>query len=210
VKEHENIFQAVAAQRAALADTLEGLTPEQLATPSLCAGWSVHDVAAHLTLLWAVPLHRLVWRVTRARGSFPRAVGHLTREAAHQPIGQIVEGLRTNAHNRKHPPGMPSAPLTDVIVHGEDIRRPLGLPGEVPLPAVRVALDFVTSGRDRSTFMHRGRLQGLRLVATDQDWSWGKGDEIAGPSLPLLLGVMGRPVALDELHGSVGVLVARL
>lgn len=207
---HDEVFEAVAAERLALADMLEGLTPEQLALPSLCAGWSVQDIGAHLTFLWAVPFPSMAWRVMKARGSFAKAVHHLTKEMGRQPIADIVTSLRTNAHTRKHPPGVPPAPLTDVIVHGEDARIPLGITREVPLPAVRIALDFVTSGRDRGTFLPRGRLQGLRLVATDQDWAWGTGEEISGPSLPLLTGVMGRMPALQSLHGAVGVLQARV
>ncbi|MEQ1701413.1 MAG: maleylpyruvate isomerase family mycothiol-dependent enzyme [Ilumatobacteraceae bacterium] len=207
---HDEVFEAVAAERLALADMLEGLTPEQLSTPSLCAGWTVQEIGAHLTFLWTVSFPLMMWRVVKARGSFPRAVDRLTRERGHQPIDEIVAGLRANAHFRKHPPGVPQAPLTDAIVHGEDVRIPLGITREVPLPAVRIALDFVTSGRDRGTFLPRGRLQGLRLVATDQDWAWGKGEEISGPSLPLLTGVMGRTPALHALGGAVGVLQARV
>lgn len=206
----DEIFAAIAVERLALADLLEGLTPEQLATPSLCDGWTVQDIGAHLTFLWAVPFATMAWRITKARGSFAKAVFHLTKEMGQQPIEQIVAGLRANATNRKHPPGLPPAPLTDVIVHGEDVRVPLGIVREVPLPAVRIALDFVTSGRDRGTFLPRGRLQGLRLVATDQDWVWGKGEEISGPSQALLAGVMGRMPALQSLHGAVGVLQARV
>jgi len=207
---NSELIDAIAAERRAIADWLEGLTPEQLATPSLCEGWTVQDVAAHLTTLWSVSLPTMMWRIVQARGSFPKAVDRLTHELGQQPISTLVAGLRANATNAKHPPTVPSAPLTDAIVHGEDMRRPLGAVRDVPLPAVRTALEFVTSGRDRGTFVPRGRLRGLRLVATDQDWSSGEGDEIRGASLPLLLGALGRRVALPELTGAVEVLRGRL
>ena len=124
---HDEVFEAVAAERLALADMLEGLTPEQLATPSLCAGWSVQNIGAHLTFLWTVPFPSMMWRVIAARGSFPKAVDGLTKEWGRTSIAEIVAGLRAHAHHRKHPPGLPPAPLTDVIVHGEDARIPLGI-----------------------------------------------------------------------------------
>lgn len=206
----DHIFEAIAAERLALADLLDSLTPEQLATPSLCEGWSVHHVAAHLTFLWEVPGPTLVLRALRHRGSFSAAIDELTHQMSQQPIGRITGGLRSNATNRKHPPRMPMAPITDLIVHGEDIRRPLGVQHRVPGAAVRSALEFVASGRDRSTFLPRNRLGGLRLVATDLDWAWGEGAQISGPGLPLLLAVMGRPVALTQLHGATNVLAARI
>lgn len=197
----EKIAEAVAVERMALAELLESLTPEQAATPSLCHGWSVHHVAAHLTFLWQVSTPAFVWRVVKARGSFPRAVDVLTRELVKVPLHELAATLRANAHNPKHPPVGPAAPLTDVIVHGDDIRRPLGVRREVPADALRVALDFTTSGRDRGTFLPRKRLAGLRLVADDLDWSWGQGHEVRGPAQSLLLGAMGRRAALADLQG---------
>jgi len=208
--EQEQIAAAVAVEREALAGLLETLTPEQLETPSLCHGWSVHHVAAHLTFLWSISTPGFVWRVLRARGSFPRAVDVLTRELVRTPIHEIAASMRANAHNTKHPPIGLIAPLTDVIVHGYDIRRPLGVRREVPKDAVQASLEFVTSGRDRGTFLPRKRLQGLRLVAKDIEWSWGDGAEITGPGQSLLCAAMGRRPALEELDGAVPVLDARL
>ena len=208
--EQEQIAAAVAVEREALAGLLETLTPAQLETPSLCHGWTVHHVAAHLTFLWSVSTPAFMWRVLRARGSFPRAVDVLTTELVRRPIHEITASMRANAHNTKHPPVGLVAPLTDVIVHGDDIRRPLGIRRVVPHDAVRAALEFVTSGRDRGTFLPRKRLQGLRLVAEDMDWTWGDGAEITGPGQSLLMGAMGRRPALDDLHGAVPVLDARL
>ncbi len=208
---NSELIDAIAAERRAIADWLEGLTPEQLATPSLCEGWTVQDVAAHLTTLCSVSFPAMTWRIMKAGGSFPKAVDRLTHDLSRRrPTSALVAGLRANATNGKHPPTVPAAPLTDAIVHGEDMRRPLGAVRDVPLPAARTALEFVASGRDRGTFVPRGRLRGLRLVATDQDWASGEGDEIRGASLPLLLGALGRKVALPELTGAVNALQGRL
>ncbi len=205
----DDIFDAVAAERLAIADQLQSLSAEQLAAPSLCDGWSVHHVAAHLTMPWAVSAPTMAMRVLRAR-SISRAIDGVTHELAQQPITEIIDSLRANAHNRKHPPGLPRAPLTDLLVHGEDVRRPLGLHRAIPMSTSRLALQFVTSGRDRGTYVPTSRLGGLRLVATDQDWAWGEGAQISGRSMSLLLAAMGRRVALPELNGAANLLEARL
>jgi uncharacterized protein (TIGR03083 family) len=206
-----DIIDAVAAERSALADLYATLTPAQLDTPSLCEGWTVRDIAAHLSTLWNVSLPAMTMQVLRARGSFPRAVRRVTSHLATRPVEHLVEGLRANAHNPKHPPLMPLAPLTDAIVHGEDVRRPLGVVRHVPAGSVRMALGFVTSGRDfGGFFLPRGRLRGLKLVATDQEWSWGSGDVVSGPALSLLLGALGRHSVFDELSGAAPLLAARL
>lgn len=204
-----DIADAVAAERTALANLLETLTPHQLATPSLCAGWTVHHVAAHLTTLFNVTMPQMTLRIARHRFSFDKAVNDLTNELSRRPIEQISAELRANAGNSRHPPSAPLAPLTDVIVHGEDIRRPLGVRRDVRFASTCAAMSFVTGGRARG-FLPGSRIRGLRFQATDGDGVWGRGQLIHGPALSLLLAAMGRRVALSDLGGAVGLLDARL
>lgn len=200
---------AVAAERLSLAELLETLTPLQLGTPSLCAGWTVQHVAAHLTTLFNVTMPHMTIRIARHRFNFDKAVNEVTNELARRPIEQTLAELRANASNSKHPPSAPFAPLTDVIVHGEDIRRPLGVHRDVPFASTAAAMSFVTGGRARG-FLPGSRIRGLRFQATDGDGVWGAGQLIHGPALSLLLAVMGRRVALSDLGGAVGLLDARL
>ncbi|CAB4883813.1 unannotated protein [freshwater metagenome] len=204
-----DLQDAVADERMALADLLQTLTPEQLNTWSLCASWKVPAVAAHLTTLFNVSMPGMTVRIARNRFSFGRAVEQLTAELAQRPIEQIAEQLRANARNSKHPPTLPLAPLTDLIVHGEDIRRPLGLVREIPFERVSAAMEFVTGGRAVG-FVPANRIRGLRFMATDGDGIWGSGQIVHGPALSLLLGALGRRVAFADLGGSVEVLSARL
>lgn len=201
----------IAEQRRAVADLVEGLTEEQLATPSLCGDWTVRVVAAHLTVPFTFSLPRVVGVLATSGFNFDAANTKMARQRAELPMAEIVECLRANAEHRFTPPGMGlGAPLTDTIVHGQDMRRPLGIVSELASEPVAAALDFVTTGTPKG-FMARGRLQGLRLVATDQDWSAGEGDEVRGPGEALLLAATGRPAALDDLEGDgVAVLRARL
>ena len=205
----EQISAALADERMALADLLESLTSEQLRTWSLCAGWRVHDVAGHLTALFNVSMMSMLMRVVTKGFSVSKASQEFTSELAARPIAEIAQQLRDNASNRKHPPTLPMAPLAEIIVHGEDIRRPLGITGEIPFERVSAAMDFVTGGRAIG-FLPASRIRGLRFTATDGDGIWGSGQIVHGPALSLLMGAMGRRVAFAELGGAVEVLSDRL
>ncbi|MCU1393358.1 MAG: hypothetical protein JWM34_1786 [Ilumatobacteraceae bacterium] len=203
------LIAAIAQERLVLADLFSELDARQLATPSLCAGWSVKDVAAHLTMLFNVSGPGLLWRSLVEPVSFSGAIDRWTRENTRRPIEGIVAQLRDQAANTRHPPGMPVAPLADLLVHGEDVRRPLGIASTVPWAHAVAAMNFVTGGRAIG-FVQPSRLRGLQFVATDGDRSWGRGQVVHGPVMSLLLGAMGRRVAFDDLGGAVQVLRDRL
>ncbi|KAB1946420.1 hypothetical protein F8271_06880 [Micromonospora sp. ALFpr18c] len=86
-------------------------------------------------------------------------------------------------------------------MHGQDIRRPLGLAHDLRPERLRASLDFLTGPRTVGFFVPRGLPTGLRFEATDLGWASGEGPTVAGPAEPLLLALTGRPVALDELSG---------
>jgi uncharacterized protein (TIGR03083 family) len=196
-----DLFAAVAAGRRSVADLLEGLDERQLATPSLCAGWDVGTVGAHLAEAAAPRLLPSLVALVRAGGRPQRANDASARRAARRPVAETVALLRERADSRFTPPVTgPRAPLTEVLVHEADIRMPLGLPHEPDAAAVRTALEFVTTGRPVG-FVPRGQLTGLRLVATDLDWSWGDGALARGRGMDLLLAACGREAALPRLEG---------
>jgi len=205
------MLDEIARERIAVADLVDTLTPEQLATPSLCGSWTVHQVAGHLLMPLQTSSLALAVAGLRARGDFDRANDQLTRSFAARPIGEISAGLRAQARNRFHPPifGL-EGPLADLVLHGQDIRRPLGLPFAFPEAAVRPTLVHLVAPRARFGFVPRGRLDGLRLEATDLDWSHGAGELIRGPGASLAYAMSGRPAAFAELDGpGVAVLAAR-
>lgn len=199
------VIAAITRERLALAAMFSGLDATQLATPSLCAGWTVHDVAAHLTISFNVSAPAMLWRALTEPMSFSGAVDRWTKENGRRPIEGIVAQLRDQAGSRRHPPGMPLAPLVDLLVHGEDVRRPLGIEAPIPFAVAAAAMTFVTSGRAVG-FVPPARLRGLRFVATDGDRAWGRGQVVHGPIVSLLLGALGRRVAFDDLGGAVQVL----
>jgi uncharacterized protein (TIGR03083 family) len=206
----EAVFAASAAERRAVADLLESLDEAALATPSLCRGWDVRTVGAHLAN--AITAHVLPFVLLSIRyGSFDRANDQMSRRTARQSRTEIVATLRAHADSRFSPPGTgPRAPLTDVLVHSGDMRRPLGLPHEPPADRVRTALEFLTGSRTVG-FVRRGALRDLRLVASDIDVSFGSGPELRGRGADLMMAACGRVPVLAELSGDgVEVLRSRL
>lgn len=203
------IIAAITQERLAIAEMCDGLSAEQLATPSLCEGWTVHDVAAHLTMTFNVSGFGLAWRALTEPMSLSGAISRWTKENGRRPIEGIVAQLRDEAGNCRHPVGMPMAPLTDLLVHGEDMRRPLGIATTIKFDRAAAAMTFVSGGRAVG-FTPASRVRGLQFVATDGDRVWGRGQVVHGPVVSLLLAALGRRVALDDLGGAVQVLRDRL
>jgi uncharacterized protein (TIGR03083 family) len=199
--DNEAIFAASATERRGFAEMLKGLDARQLATPSLCGGWDVATVGAHLAAAITTKLPVFMLAMVRNRGSFDRANDWTARQAAKRPIADTIDILERNAESRFTPPGGgPRAPLTDVLVHRGDICRPLGLPHDPPGDHVLIALRFLTGPRPTG-FVRGGSLAGLHLAADDLDTEFGTGEELRGRGVDLMMAVCGRVQALDLLSG---------
>lgn len=193
-------WQVIEAERTLLADLLDTLTDEQWATPSLCAGWTVRDTAAHVSSGSRMGLRDVLVEAVRARGSFDRMVDTTARRDSVRPTAELVADLRTAAGSRHLAPGQSLGnALLDILVHTQDIGIPLGIDHTMPRDAARRCAD--DTWRHSFPFRARRRLRGLRLTATDTDWSAGEGTEVEGPIAALLLLVTGRYAALDRLTG---------
>ncbi len=194
-------FEAVGAQRRAVADLCEGLTRSQQATPSLCDAWTVHGVLAHLVMPITVPLRRVVAEMVRAKGDFNRANVTLTNRVAESSWPELIELLRANADSHFTPPGLDwRAPLADSYLHALDMCVPLGLGAPGALEEWPTILDFLTSAKARRGFVGR-ELPSLALIATDVAWSSGAGPEVRAPASTLGLVLVRRRARLDELSG---------
>ena len=189
------MWRHIDTQRARFCDLVEGLDEEQLATRSLCEAWTTRDVAAHLALSQSGAREVAVGLV-RARGSFDRMIRDTAlRRAATATVAEDLAAIRAMVGSRRRVPGVsPIEPLTDVLVHTQDVARPLGIEVTVPLDAAVASADRVWSMG--FPWFPRRRFRGRRLVATDTDWSVGEGEVIEAPMADLLLLVTGRtPVA---------------
>ncbi|MEJ3744303.1 maleylpyruvate isomerase family mycothiol-dependent enzyme [Actinomycetes bacterium KLBMP 9797] len=189
----DEVWQTIDEQRASFADLLDELSPAEWETPSLCAGWRVREVAAHLTLAHVGLWQGLVAAV-RARGSFDRMIHDTAVQQARLPVRRYAPMLRAMVGSRRMAPTVtPLEPLIDILVHGQDVAIPLGRPRPVPERAAAAAATRVWS---RSwPFRVRARLGGLRLVATDHPWAQGDGELVEGPIAAILLLLTGRTAA---------------
>ncbi|GAA1656447.1 maleylpyruvate isomerase family mycothiol-dependent enzyme [Kribbella alba] len=199
--ETEEIWRYVDIERAGLAELLSGLTAAEWATPSVCPGWTVHDVAAHVISSPQARVLPVMVGMARARGDFNRFVFEEARRAASKySAGEVVAQYRRFAGSRRHPVGTtPADPLLDVLIHTQDIALPLGIRREMPVEAARAAADRIWS--KSFPFKARKRLVGVRLVASDTDWSAGEGPEIHGPISALLVLLSGRRITTPSLKG---------
>ena len=199
--DRERVFAATAQERRRIADLIDSLDEAQLATPSLCAGWDVKTVAAHILCLLTGGLPGIVRLAARRHGDTARAIDELARRHAQVPAAEIAAGLRGLADRRwSPPPHGPRDPLADILVHGGDIKIPLGLPFEPDPQLTAVALDFLT-GQWPIGMVPLGRLRGLSLRASDTGQTWRKGKEIRGPMAALMTAAAGRTALLDTLDG---------
>ena len=199
-------------ERLALLGWLGSLDPQDWERPSLCAGWRVREVLAHLITPFVVSRRQMALRVMRA-GGISQAMHSVAIEVGRRDPNELMETLRVNAFSTFRPPGLPAtAPLTDVVAHTADIRWALTADRADWGDAGRLAevLSFVASRRAAMGFVPPRRLRQLRLVATDIGWGHGSGQLVEGPALAVLMAVLGRAQAAPLLHGDgVSVLLSR-
>ncbi|MEV3903406.1 maleylpyruvate isomerase family mycothiol-dependent enzyme [Mycobacterium sp. NPDC050551] len=201
---------AVAAERRSIAEFVRGLDAEQLATASLCAGWDVKTVAAHLVSDFEDGFRGFLISGVR-HGGLDRGIDALARRRARGSAVDIAQALERGADYRLSPPvAGPLSGLADVLVHGGDMRIPLGIEHRPdPLLVARV-IDFLT-GPTQIGFFPRRRLRGIALLDADTGRAWGDGAAVRGPGVAVMLAICGRTAAFDMLTGSgVSVLRSRL
>ncbi|MFI1620415.1 maleylpyruvate isomerase family mycothiol-dependent enzyme [Streptomyces lydicus] len=195
-----DLTTVIAAERRELADLLDGLPDEQWDAPTLCAGWRVREVAAHMSMGFRYSFPKVAAELVRAGGSLHRMTDRLARrDAAAASPRQLAGFLRDNAHHPWTPPvgGLASA-LGHDVVHGLDITVALGHDRRVPEDRLRVLLDHVTA---RSARFFGADLAGIQLRATDLDWSFGTGTPLTGAGADLLLVAFGRKLPTGRLQG---------
>jgi uncharacterized protein (TIGR03083 family) len=187
------------AEREEFAAMLEGLTPEQWDSPTLCEKWRVRDVVAHV--IGYDPLSRPELMRRMAKGLVTRGGANAVGVAEY--ADKTPEELTALVRQYAVPHGLTSGfggriALTDGMIHQQDIRRPLGLARTISAEPLRIALDFTTWA---PRLLGALQARGVRLVATDLDWAYGKGPEVRGSGEAVLMAMAGRRAALDDLEG---------
>jgi uncharacterized protein (TIGR03083 family) len=200
---HEQIYAIATRNRLLAASMFAGLSDEQWRTPSLCEGWTVREVCAHLVPpKGGLSVLSLAWDVIRFRGNLERMVDATARRDAARPTDELVGALRDRADTRLNAPVVgPHGPMVDTAIHLRDAARPLGLEVCPPPEDWARVLDFLLTPPAERGFLGKGRTAGLRLEATDLDWSYGAGDRVRGPAEALALGIAGRAAVYGELEG---------
>jgi uncharacterized protein (TIGR03083 family) len=200
--QQSSLAQAIAAQRRDLADVLASLPEQDWDTPSLCAGWRVREVVAHLTMPFRYTPERYGQEMAKSGGDFTAMADRCAKEdAAELPAAELTAVLRANADNPWCPPGgPPESPLTHDVIHGLDFTVPLGVGWRVPADRLFLVLQGVTSP---VAIGHFGvDLTGVQLTADDLDWSFGSGDLVTGRAQDLVLAIAGRQLPPGALRGS--------
>jgi len=198
-----DVWATIAAERGALANELADLAPAYWDTPSLCTGWTVRDLIAHLSATASLNPGTFFIGMAKAGFNFDRfANGQIAKHLGADPLATLTE-FRGLQNSTSAPPGPKTSWLGEVVIHGADIRRPLGIPHTYAPGAVRQAIDFYKGSNMLSGA--KKRITGLSLYATDDDWQHGPGDAgapvVEGPLLSLLLAMTGRSGACDDLAG---------
>lgn len=186
-------------ERQDFADLLSQLAPGQWDQASLCERWRVRDVVAHVVSYDELKPWAVVRRMARA-GFIPTRANDIgAAEYAVRTPGQLTELMRACIPPRGLTAGFGGMiALVDGMIHQQDIRRPLGIPRDIPPQRLRAVLDYslkVPAVRGAR------RTRGVRLIATDMDWTHGEGPEVTGPAEALLMIMAARPDALNQLSG---------
>jgi uncharacterized protein (TIGR03083 family) len=194
-----DIWTTIASERRALADELDSLTDKQWSAPSMCDGWSVRDIVAHMTATAEMTPPAFFPKIIGAGFSLKNLSNKEIAKRTQGAPSETLARFKSRISSRKHPPGPLDSWLGETIVHAEDIRRPLNIEHEYPTDALARLADFYR--KSNLVLGGKKRVEGLTLRATDADWSAGSGPEVSGPLISLVLAIAGRTPAFADLSG---------
>ena len=195
-----DLMPMVHAERRSLAELLDTLTPDQWQSSTWCDKWKVQDLVGHLTAAGNITAPHFFGGFIKSGFNFNKFVeGDLAPYAAGAPSDVRARYDKIIDSNRK-PPGPAYVALGEVMVHGEDIRRPLGARGEHPAEHLTTLAEMYK--KTGAPLHGKRRTAGLRLVATDVDWSSGEGPEVRGPCMSLIMAMVGRKGAIADCEGA--------
>jgi uncharacterized protein (TIGR03083 family) len=194
------MMDLISAERRELAGVLGGLSAEQWQSPSLCSGWTVAHVVAHLTMPFRISEEEFARGMAEAHGQFTEFSDAVAARDSRLPQADLVAVLRENIDNPWGPPGGgQQGALSHDLIHGLDITWPLSITYPIPDQAMTAVLDL-TAGQDGPSVFGVD-LDGIELRASDLDWSSGTGAQAVGPSRDLLLLLARRSLPQDAVTG---------
>ena len=197
----DTIQDMIAAQRGELAAVLDALPASGWDEPTLCAGWRVREVVAHVTMPFRYSGRRFVLELARSRGKFNEMADRVAlRDAARMSPAELAEAVRSNIGHPWRPPGGGfSGALAHDVIHGLDITVPLGLTFAIPEERLRRVLP--ASMNEKTVMFFGADLTGIQFRARDLDWTLGAGTPLTGAAADLLLAMCGRKLPAGRLSG---------
>lgn len=194
-----DLWPRIRAERSHLAEVLSTLPTEGWGAATLCEAWSVRDVVAHLTAAASTPT--LPWLGNMLITRLDTDLHNQRLLVRHRGMGdaETLARFEEAVAARTAPFGVVEGALGEIVVHGQDIAIPLGLPVTPSRASIRAVAEFFA--RKDFAVDSRTLVRGLRLEASDDDLRIGDGPPLRGEMLPLVMAVAGRPVALDALEG---------
>jgi uncharacterized protein (TIGR03083 family) len=194
-----DVWPTIHAERKALAADLDGITEDQWSTRSLCDDWTVRDVVAHMTATAKIGGSQFLPKLITSGFSLKKMQEKDIANEKGSSVADTLTRFKAETDSSKHPPGPTDTWLGEVIVHSEDIRRALGIKHDYPVDAVTQVAGFYQGSN--LIIGAKKRIAGLKLRATDTEWSHGDGPEVSGPIVSLVMAMTGRKAALDDLSG---------
>jgi uncharacterized protein (TIGR03083 family) len=195
----EEIWKYIHGERTEMVDTLTGLSSEQWATASWCEGWTVQDTAGHIVAAAEQTPGNFYKEMISAGFRFNVFTERAAKRLGSLGPEELIRRLRARTTTTNHPPAPVMAMLGEIVVHGEDIRRPLGLEHKTPDAALVALAD--NWKKANLLIGAKRRIAGLKLRATDNDWTHGDGPEVSGPLTSLILAMGGRKGSFGDLKG---------
>jgi uncharacterized protein (TIGR03083 family) len=194
-----DVWAIIDGERDALASDLGGCSPDAWATPSLCDDWTIEEVVAHMVATSQLSAPKFFVKFAGSGFNLPKMQAKdIAAERGSNPA-ETLSKFKGRVDSRGRPPGPVDTMLGEVMVHSEDIRRPLGIAHAYPTEALARVADFYA--KSNLVIGGKRRIEGVTLEATDTAWSHGSGPVVSGPILDIVLATTGRRAALDRLQG---------
>ena len=173
-----------------LVELLSGSPVATWDAPSLCDGWLVRHVVAHMTMPARLSPEQFGAELAAAGGDFTVVSDTVAARDAALPVSDLLDQLGSPTLHAWQPPGGGAAgALSHAVIHALDVTIAMGRPSAAPHAAVIAVLDLLTAA-DGTWF--GVDLTDLRLEATDTDWSWGAGQPLRADSGSLVALLSGR------------------
>ncbi len=205
----QETWKYIHSERVQMADTLDSLSAEQWGAASWCEGWTVHETVGHVVAAAEQTPVNFYKGLISAGLKFNVFTERGAARLARVSPDELIRRLRARTATTNHPPAPVTAMLGEIVVHADDIRRPLGLVHRSP----EVALVAVADSWKNSNLLigSKRRISGLRLRATDVAWVHGDGPEVSGPLQSLVLAMTGRKGSHQDLSGEgLSILASRI